>query len=134
MADVLIQTGHQRSVVVHSMGLDEISCVGPTKILEINGKQKLQYIIDPLDFGLSRCKITDLQGGNANMNARLLLDVFKGKGGPVADTLILNAAVALYIYGLCSSIAEAVSYASNNLYSGAVLTLLNNWIEFSHEQ
>jgi anthranilate phosphoribosyltransferase len=134
MADVLVQTGSGRSVVVHSRGLDEISCIGPTRIIEINGKEKLEYMIDPLDFGLSRCNITDLQGGNANVNARLLLDAFKGKGGPIADTLILNAAVALYLYGLSPSINEAVSYASNNLYSGAVLTLLNNWIEFSHEK
>ncbi len=132
MADVLIQTGRDRSVVVHSMGLDEISCVGPTKIIEINGKEKLEYAIDPLDFGLSRCTVTDLQGGDANRNAQLLLDTFKGKAGPIADTLILNAAVALYIYGLHPSIKEAVSHARDNLYSGAVLTLLNNWIEFSH--
>jgi anthranilate phosphoribosyltransferase len=134
MADVFIQTGSQRSVVVHSMGLDEISCAGPTKIIEINGKEKLEYRIDPLDFGLPRCHITDLQGGDAAMNARLLLEVFKGKGGPIADTLVLNAAVALYIYGLAPSIKEAVSYASHHLYSGAVLTLLKNWIEFSHEK
>jgi anthranilate phosphoribosyltransferase len=134
MSDVLIQTGSGRSVVVHGNGLDEISCVGPTKIIEINKEEKIQYTIDPIDFGLSRCNITDLQGGNAHVNAALLLDAFKGKAGPIADTLILNAAVALYIYGLHPSIEEAVSHASNNLYSGAVLNLLNNWIEFSHEQ
>lgn len=134
MADVLIQTGNGRSVVVHSMGLDEISCVGPTKIIEINEKNKLEYRIDPLDFGLSHCSIADLQGGDANVNAGLLLDAFKGKRGPIADTLILNAAVALYVYGRHPSIEEAVYHARDNLYSGAVLTLLNNWIEFSHEK
>lgn len=134
MADVLIQTGSGRSVVVHSMGLDEISCVGPTKIIEITGKEKMEYTIDPLDFGISHCDITDLQGGDAHANAALLLNAFKGKSGPIADTLILNAAVALYVYGLHPSIADAVAHARDSLYNGAVLTLLNNWIEFSHEQ
>jgi anthranilate phosphoribosyltransferase len=134
MADVLIQTGCERSVVVHGMGLDEISCVGPTKIIEIHNKEKLEYSIDALDFGLPRCNINDLQGGHAQLNAHILLDAFKGKRGPVADTLILNAAVALYIYGLHPSIKEAVSLTSHTLYSGATFTLLNNWIEFSYEQ
>jgi anthranilate phosphoribosyltransferase len=134
MADVLIHIENDRSVVVHSMGLDEISCVGPTKVMEIRRKEKFEYTIDPLDFGLPRCSITDLQGGTASENAQLLLATFKGRGGPIADTLILNAAVALYIYGFYSSIKDAIAHASNNLYSGAVLTLLNNWIEFSHEK
>jgi anthranilate phosphoribosyltransferase len=134
MANVLIQTGSDRSVIVHGMGLDEISCAGAARVIEVNGKEKIEYMIDPLEFGLARCSIEDLRGGDATLNAQILLDTFKGKRGPVADTLILNAAVALYIYGLYPSIAEALSYASDILYSGAVLTLLNNWIEFSHGQ
>lgn len=134
MADVLIQTGSGRSVVVHGMGLDEISCAGSARIIEVNGKEKIEYMIDPAEFGLARCDIADLRGGDATVNAQLLLDTFKGTRGPIADTFILNTAVALYLYGLYPSIAEALSHASDNLYSGAVLTLLNNWIEFSHDQ
>ena len=133
MADVLIQTGSDRSVVVHGMGLDEISCAGPVKIIEVHQQKKTEYLIDPLEFGLARCSIPDLRGGDANVNAQLLLNTFKGKRGPIADTFLLNTAVALYIYGLYPSIAEALSHASDNLYSGAALTLLNNWIEFSHD-
>jgi anthranilate phosphoribosyltransferase len=134
MADVLIQTGSGRSVVVHGVGLDEISCAGPAKIIEVNGHNKFEYMIDSLEFGLARCSISALRGGDAKVNAQLLLDTFKGERGPIADTLILNAAVALYTYGLHPSIGEAVSNVSEILYSGAVLTLLNNWIEFSHDQ
>jgi anthranilate phosphoribosyltransferase len=115
------------------MGLDEISCAGPANILEINGHEKHQYKIDCTEFGLPRCSKEDLRGGHAKQNAELLLNTFRGKRGPIANTLIMNAAVALYLYGLHSSIAEAVTHASDTLYSGAVLTLLNNWIEFSHE-
>jgi anthranilate phosphoribosyltransferase len=133
MADVLIQAGNDRSMVVHSMGLDEISCVGPTKIIEVKQQEKIEWIIDPLQFGLQPCKIADLSGGNADVNALLLKDTFKGKRGPIADTLILNTAVALYIYGLYSSITDALLHASDNLYTGAALRLLNNWIEFSYD-
>jgi anthranilate phosphoribosyltransferase len=133
MADVLIQTGSKRSIVVHGSGLDEISCAGPVKIIETNGNEKNAYILDPLDFGLSRCSIEDLRGGDAETNARLLLNTFKGKRGPIAETLILNAAVALYIYGIHSSISAAILHASDNLYRGAAFTLLTKWIAFSYD-
>ncbi len=134
MADVLIQTGSDRSVIVHGSGLDEISCVGPVKMIEVNGNEKIESILDPLNFGFARCSIEDLRGGDARINTQLLLDTFKGKRGPIAETLILNAAVALYIYGIHSSIAEAISHVSDNLYRGAALTLLNKWIEFSYDE
>jgi len=134
MADVLIQTGSGRSVIVHGMGMDEISCAGSVKIIEVNGQEKMEYTIDPLDFGFPRCSIADLRGGDAKTNAQILLDTFKGKRGPIADTLILNTAVALYLYGLHPSISEALSHASDILYNGSALTLLKNWIEFSHDQ
>jgi len=134
MADVLMQAGTEHSMVVHGMGLDEISCVGPAKIIEIKHQQKFEYILDPLDFGLDRCSITDLQGGGASVNAQLLLNAFKRKKGPIADTLILNAAIAMYLYGMHLTIDESLQHAKENLFQGEVLKLLNNWIEFSHDQ
>ena len=134
MADVLIQTGNKRSIIVHGSGLDEISCVGPVKMIEVNGNEKIESILDPLDFGFARCTIGDLRGDEAKINAQLLLDTFKGKRGPIAETLILNAAVALYLYGTHTSIAEAISQVSDHLYAGSALILLNRWIEFSNEQ
>lgn len=138
MADVLMQTGTKRSVVVHtrltSHGIDEISCAGPVRITEVNGNKKHEYILDPCDVGLPRCDINDLRGGDALMNAQLLLDAFNGQKGPIADTLILNAGIALYVYGTFSSIAEAVTHARDKLNSGDVTNLLKNWIELSHEQ
>ncbi len=133
MADVLIQTGSKRSIVAHGKGLDEISCVGPVKIIETNGNEKHAYSLDPLDCGFSYCRIEDLRGGDAKTNAKLLLNTFKGKRGPIAETLILNASVALYIYGLHSSISDAISHVSDSLYRGEAFTLLTKWIEFSYD-
>lgn len=133
MADLVKRTGNGRSVVVHGCGLDEISCVGPSKIIEITPKENIESVIDPVEFGLSYCRISDLQGGEAVTNAQLLLDAFRGKRKEIGETLILNAAVALYIYGIFSSIKEAIPFASEKLYGGAALTLLKNWVEFCHD-
>jgi len=134
MADVLRETGHDRAVVVHGMGLDEISCAGLTQLIEINQQEKIEWILNPEEFGFARCRIDDLRGGDAKHNAQRLMRTFQGERGAIADSCILNAAVALYINGISPSIHAACEQARDNLYRGAVLTLLNNWIEFSHDQ
>jgi len=133
ISEVLRDTGSEKSMVVHGFGLDEISCLGPSKIIEINKNELITSFIDPKEFGLSYCTISNLRGGNADENAKILRGVFSGKKGAVADTLVLNAAVALYLYGIHSSIAAAVFHAKEALYSGATLKLLTDWIEFCHD-
>jgi anthranilate phosphoribosyltransferase len=137
MAETLKTTGTERSFVVHSEGLDEISCIGPAHIFEITPTDVKEFTIDPKKLGFSECRLSDLQGGNAKDNAQRLLEVFSGKNmkknQAIADTLILNAAVALYLYGLHPSITSAIPHAQENLHHGAALTLLKNWIDYSHD-
>ena len=67
---------------------------------------------------------SDLKGGEAEVNAKILLDVYSGKKGAVADTLIFNAAVGSYIYGQSDSIEDGVQRATETLSSGQVLELI----------
>lgn len=134
IAETLQLANTERSLVVHGCGLDEISCVGPAKMIEVTKKSLTASTLDPAVHGLSYCDIADLRGGDANTNAQLLLNTFAGKRSAIADTLILNAAVALFLYGLYPSIADAIPHAEDNLYDSSALNLLNNWIEFSHDE
>lgn len=134
MADVLIDGGCDHSMIVHGNGMDELNCTGPVNIIEIKNNEKIKRQLDPLEFGLARCTIEDLRGGDAKTNAALLIQTFKGKTGPIADTLILNAGVALYLYGLASSIDQGISIAHENLASSTVNNLLQQWMKLSHEQ
>ncbi|HEV2614638.1 MAG TPA: anthranilate phosphoribosyltransferase [Gammaproteobacteria bacterium] len=122
-----------KSFVVHGSGLDEISCIGPTTIVETSNNTITQFILDPKDYGFEYCSLSDLRGGNAETNNKLLLAAFSNKHKAIADTLILNAGVALYIYGLHHSIAEGIAHAKENLQNGSAITLLNNFREFSHD-
>ncbi len=133
IAQVLQQMGTPRSMVVHGCGLDEISTAGITKILEITPTTITESYLNPEQLGFTLCTVNDLRGGDAMTNAQLLKNSFLGKKGAISDTLILNVAVALNIYGACKSIPEGIQYASDHLYSGSALKLLNNLIEFSHE-
>ncbi|NNM59757.1 MAG: anthranilate phosphoribosyltransferase [Legionellales bacterium] len=137
MAEALQKSGTERSIIVHGCGLDEISCLGPAKVVEVTQMNIKESIIDPEQLGFSLCTLADLRGGNAKTNAQLLLNVFSGenssKSRAIADTLILNAAMALYLYGLHPSLSDAIDHAKNNLHEGSALKLLNKWKEFSHD-
>jgi anthranilate phosphoribosyltransferase len=67
--------------------------------------------LDPLDLGIKRCEVADLAGGDAQLNASILSDVFGGTRGAVADALNLNAGVALAAAEIAASPAEGVAMA-----------------------
>lgn len=138
MADSLAKTNIGKSMVVHGQSLDEISCLGPARILEITSSAITEYTLDPADYNFPYCRLEDLQGGNAQYNAELLVKALSPqhytKQQAIANTFILNSAVALYLYGKHNSIVEAVSASREHLLNGSALKLLEKWREFSHAQ
>lgn len=128
VAQALYRLGTKHALVFHGCGLDELSCVGPARALEVTPKGMTPHIIDPQKLGLPLCSLEDLRGGNAQHNAALLLAAFGGKEGPIANTLALNAGVALFLYGLVSSYEEGIQLALKKLKEGAPLQLLKEWI------
>ncbi|MEW5310066.1 MAG: hypothetical protein WDW38_001898 [Sanguina aurantia] len=128
MAGSLLAMGVRKALVVHSMGLDEMTPMGPADVVEVVAGQPLRrYSCDPRDLGIPRCTVEDLKGGDAVLNAAILRDVFGGQQGPVADALVLNAAYALAACSVASSPAEGVAMAREVQRSGKALTTLNNW-------
>ena len=107
IADVLFQLGTKRSIVYCGYNMDELSCIGPTDALLVTDKGCSPLRIDPKQLGLPLCTRQDLLGGDAKYNAQLLKNPPEG----LKNTLILNAAVALFLYGLARSIEEGVQIA-----------------------
>ena len=54
--------------------------------------------LDPVSLGYPICSLKDLQGGDATMNASILIDVLAGKEGAVADALTFNAGAAVWVF------------------------------------
>lgn len=107
LAEVLFKLGTKRSLVYCGHGIDELSCIGPTEAILVTAKGLEPLTIDPEKMGLRRCTLADLKGGDAQMNTHLL----KNPPRAVRDTLILNAGVALFLYGFAQSIEEGVQMA-----------------------
>lgn len=134
LAQVLTTLGVRRGLVVYGMDkLDEISLSAPTKVCDFKDGYYKNYVIQPEDFGLARCRKEDLVGGTPAENAQITRDVLSGKRGPQRDTVLLNAGAALYIAGRAGSIAAGVELAAQLIDSGAALQKLEDLIRVSHE-
>lgn len=145
MAGALKEVGRvDHAVVIHGVGLDEISPLGPATILEIKnvapeGEPKVyetkEFTFDPLDVGIERCKVEDLRGGGPVENAEEFRKVLLGgeEMNAKRDSICLNAGVGCYVYGLTDTIEEGVALAKKTLQSGKATEVLKTWIESSQE-
>lgn len=128
LAQAVRMMGSQRNLVVHSDdGLDEISTTCPTAVVEVFAGEGYdrRYTVTPEQFGFARAQLSDLRGGDAATNARLLREVVEGVPGPRLDIALLNAGAALYIAEAAPSIGEGIEKARTAAASGAALARLD---------
>lgn len=135
LAKVISNLGVNNVIVVHGKdGTDEATLADETIISECRNGEIKNYTISPEDFGLKRCNKEELTGGNAQENAQILLNIFNGTDtGAKRDIVILNSALAFYVYGKTASIQEGINFARNVIDSGLVLDKLNKYIAISNE-
>ena len=110
MAQVLKNLGAESIWVVHgSDGLDEITTAGPTTVAALENGKIRAFEITPEDVGLPRAKPEALRGGDAEHNAKALLDVLKGKPSPFREVAMLNAAAALIVAGKAKDLKQGAN-------------------------
>jgi anthranilate phosphoribosyltransferase len=131
-ATVLSQLSTVHSMVFHSDGIDELTTCSPAHVIEIIGTDRREYILDPRDFGFKQAQIDELKGTNAQDNADKIIAAFNGQEGAIADTLIFNAGVALYLYGKTTTIEDGITIAQEKLFSGEVAQFLKKYQALSH--
>lgn len=133
MVEVLRRLGSVHALVFHgSDGLDEISTAGPTDVWELKDGEVNEWVLDPLDHGISRAKLDDLRGGDAAFNSGATIELLSGTKGPARDIVLVNAAAALIAADLEEDFGAALTRCAQAIDSGAARTALDRMIEISN--
>jgi len=126
LAEAFGQLGAIRALVAHGdPGLDEISPLGRTTVVELRDGTVREWGLDPSAFGLEGGSAEDLAGADPDQNARLIEAILGGGGPPAArNAVLLNAAAAIYVAADGSDYGDAVWQATRSLESGAAHEVL----------
>jgi anthranilate phosphoribosyltransferase len=133
MAHVLSKLGVKNALVVFGRdGLDEISMSAPTSVCELRGGRFTNYVIEPEEFGFTRCKKSDLAGGSPAENAKITRAVLSGEKGPRRDAVVINSAAAIYIASDSLDMPEAIKIAEETIDSGKAFRQMEDFIRLSN--
>lgn len=134
IAEVMVRLGISSALVVYGEGgMDEVSTIGPTRVVEIRNGKVSKYEIDPGIFGLPSTGSASLAGGDPRANAMIMMNVLKGNPGPRQDIVVANAAAVLYAAGEVKGLTEGAKQAREVIDSGDALEKLKMMKEYTNE-
>jgi anthranilate phosphoribosyltransferase len=120
LAEALLALGASRGLVVHGDdGLDELTTTASNSAAWLADGRIERLRIDPEALGLPRATLEDLSGGDPETNARIVREVLSGTPGPRRDIVLLNAAAALWVADVVSSLEEGLARAARSIDEGA---------------
>jgi anthranilate phosphoribosyltransferase len=130
LAGALLELNSLHSLVVHGEpGLDEISPLGRTNVVEVRDGRVNQWTIDPVEFGYENLTAAALAGGDSADNARIIVEILGGRDAApdraaARAAVVMNAAAAIYVSGNVATYSEGVAAAERALATGAGIRAL----------
>lgn len=127
MAGALATLGTVHSLVVYGEpGMDEVSPLGPTAVLEVRNGQVTRWTIDPREHGFGEFAVAELAGSGPQENARVIEAVLGGSATPAAEAaVLLNSGAALVVAGVAGSLHDGLVAARESVASGAAARSLD---------
>jgi anthranilate phosphoribosyltransferase len=126
LAGALEALGAAAGVAVHGeigpgRGVDELTTAGVNHVRGFGRLKELDARWSAGDFGLKAAPFDDLKGGDLSANVALVEAVVSGRAPRgLEDTIVANAAAALWICGRTAAAADGVDRARELLLGGAV--------------
>ncbi|SFV50015.1 Anthranilate phosphoribosyltransferase [hydrothermal vent metagenome] len=133
MAKAMQLNGAKDVMVVSSEeGMDEIGISGVTYAAHLKDGKIEELVIDPAEYGIRKNLLKSIKGGDAEANARIIMDILQGYASDAQrDVVLLNAATALYVDGMAGDIKEGLAMAKDVLEFGIAFEKLNDIVEVS---
>ncbi len=132
LVGVLKAQGAERALVVYGHdGLDELSTVTTSTVLELCEGEVRTYEVDPVALGLSPATVADIRGGDPSVNADLARRILDGEPGPRREFVLLNAAAGLVAAGMVDDLAEGLAAATAAVDDGRAAGVLDRLVAVS---
>lgn len=126
LADALQALGARGGLAAHGIidaqrGIDEITTATINRVRGFGTRREVEGEWQAGDFGLQRSPFTDLIGGDVTANLAIVDALLAGRApAGLVDTIVLNAAVALWITGRVADVRDGLEPARDLLLGGAV--------------
>jgi anthranilate phosphoribosyltransferase len=126
LAGALEALGGQSGIAVHGVidenrGIDELTTSTLNRVRGFGRQREIDGEWKAEDFGLRRSPFSDLAGGDLAANLAIVEALLDGRGpAGLVDTIVLNAAVAMWIVGRVATVREGLEPARDLLLGGAV--------------
>lgn len=134
-AEVLNLLGRKRAIVVSgARGMDEASLEGENTFVLLDHGDIVPFKLRAEDVGLTPQPLEAIRGGNAEENAVILRELLQGKQSAYFDTVVLNAGIGFFAYGLADSMKEGIEMAKDSIFSGRAYDKLQAVIAYTKAQ
>jgi anthranilate phosphoribosyltransferase len=138
LAGALARLGAASGIAAHGVigpgrGIDELTTATVNRVRGFGARREVDGEWRAQDFGLEPAPFTDLAGGDVAHNLALVGALLDGRAPRgLVDTIVLNAAVALWITGRVPEVREGLEPARDLLLGGAVRRKIDAVREFYH--
>lgn len=131
---VLQGQGAERALVVYGHdGLDELSTITTSTVLELRDGERRTYDVDPAALGLKPATLEEIRGGDPATNADLARRILDGDPGPRREFVLLNAAAGLVAAGMADDLSEGLAAATSSVDEGRAADVLDRLVTVSAE-
>ncbi len=136
LAGALETLGARAGLAVHGVidatrGIDELTTATTNRVRGFGARHDVAGEWRAEDFGLEAAPFADLAGGDLAANVAIVDALLAGTAPRgLADTIVLNAAVAMWIVGRVPTVREGIAPARDLLCGGAVKQKISATREF----
>ncbi len=133
VAEVMDRKKHKKACAIFSSdGFDEISPFESSYIFEVNAQAGgiREFEFSPPDLTEDQKTVP---GGDSTKNAKIILDILKGKPGVARQMTIYNTAFALYVADRVPTVGDGIEEAEVLLDDGIALKKLQEYQEYSKQ-
>jgi anthranilate phosphoribosyltransferase len=126
LAGALDALGAQTGVAAHGViapgrGIDELTSATANRVRGFGRLRDVRGEWTSAEFGLAPAKFDDLIGGDLTANLAIVDALLAGQApAGLVDTIVLNAAVAMWIVGKTANVRDGIPLARELLIGGAV--------------